>query len=918
MFRKLRLALLSFILTSLVAACALTTTSLILMDKSVSAASSPLPAFSWGSNAWSQLGHGYMPDNNTPLPVYSAFGFDTFTAISAGGYHSLGLASNGKLYSWGDNMWGQLGNGDNVNAAGPTQVNLPAGVSDGFSYTAISAGGTHSLGLGNNGKLYSWGDNAYGELGVESNITYKYIPLAVSMPVGVSGFKLFSAGSNYSLGLGSDGKLYSWGRNNYGQLGDGTAANKPTPVAARLPAGVSSDLTFIALSAGGNHSLALGNNGKLYSWGRNEYGQLGDGTNFERRIPVAVKLPDGVSSDFAFTAISAGDTHSLALGNDGKLYSWGCNEDGQLGDGTKTNRRTPVAVNLPFGVNSFTALSAGGNYNLGLGNNGKLYSWGRNIEEELGDGTHINRLSPVAVRNLVSVTDFDAGGGHSLVLGVVPNLTVSEPVPTFEGNSGITSLSFTFSLDTPSTEYVTVDYTTYDNTAISPDDYAATSGKLIFPPGTTRQIIVVPVVGDTTIEPDESFQFVVNNATGAVLVTLWLSPIILNDDVPAGKSALSLTSSVNPSHLNEAVTFTAKVAPATATGTILLKEGATAIAGGILSGGQVSFTFTNLSAGEHTIIAEYSGDNAVSGSISSPLLQVVQTKKKVKELLPANLIAKLRVTPDRFFSVTKKDEILAYTLSIKNVGPGKAGMVYVVFPIAEGLEAAYTQFSRADIWVEKVAPVGEGVAQAYVQIHYPTLESGMETEVKLYFRVKAGASLPDGTSFLTRYWVNWNDELVPVNKRMSNAVRLSFTTRAESLSLSGGEVQTFLAPEGTQLSKGGKLKLAGDFYLPDELVTFWYTDKAKQSRELAKARADANGNISFDLEAGMFKASEEYVVAGYGNTSGIYGSAVIQLTNQSQSVGAASSSLLAPQYSYQLKPFNLVDWQQYFGATQPK
>jgi hypothetical protein len=190
------------------------------------------------------------------------------------------------------------------------------------------------------------------------------------------------------LALGNDGKLYAWGYNIYGELGDGSNTDRLTPVQVSLPAGA----TATAVWPGSYHSLALGSDGKLYAWGQNHFGQLGDGSNTDRLVPVRVSLPAGVTA----TAVSAGGIHNLALGSDGKLYAWGDNVYGQLGDGSTTNRLTPGAVSLQAGVTA-TAVSAGTYHSLALGSEGKLYSWGYNANGQLGDGSTTNRLTPVLV-----------------------------------------------------------------------------------------------------------------------------------------------------------------------------------------------------------------------------------------------------------------------------------------------------------------------------------------------------------------------------------------------------------------------------------------------------------------------------------------------------------------------------------------
>ena len=203
----------------------------------------------------------------------------------------------------------------------------------------------------------------------------------------------------------------AWGRNVYGQIGDGTIIARNAPVAV---SGLSSGVTAIA--AGFNHSLAV-QNGGVYAWGNNGFWQLGDGTTTQRTTPVAVSvLSNGV------TAIAGGYYHSLAVQNGG-VYAWGYNAYGQLGEGTTTDRTTPVAVSgLSSGV---TAIAAGYNHSLAV-QNGGVYAWGRNTYGALGDGTTNSELTPVRIdaTDLTNIVAVAAGMGSSYALSADGSLWV--------------------------------------------------------------------------------------------------------------------------------------------------------------------------------------------------------------------------------------------------------------------------------------------------------------------------------------------------------------------------------------------------------------------------------------------------------------------------------------------------------------
>jgi alpha-tubulin suppressor-like RCC1 family protein len=279
--------------------------------------------YAWGWNAYGQVGDGTTTDRHTSVAV-TGMGSGV-TAIAGCGYHSLAM-QDGAIYAWGYNDLGELGDGTsgNVHTTPVTVSGLTSGV------TAITGGYRHSLAV-KNGTLYAWGDNEYGQIG-DGTTTDRHMPTAV--PGLGSGITAIAGGDNTSLAV-QNGALYAWGWNDFGELGDGTNGYGHHSTTPTVVTGMNSGVTAIA--GGGNHTLAI-RSGLVYAWGRNLFGEIGDGTTAERDTPVAVSgLGSGV------TAITGGSGHSLAVKN-GAVYAWGWNEFGQLGDGTTTNHSTPELV----------------------------------------------------------------------------------------------------------------------------------------------------------------------------------------------------------------------------------------------------------------------------------------------------------------------------------------------------------------------------------------------------------------------------------------------------------------------------------------------------------------------------------------------------------------------------------------------
>ena len=345
-----------------------------------SAASTEL--YSWGYNLNGQLGNGTTTNSGIPVKVSLPAGV-TATKAAAGSAFSLAVGSDGKLYAWGVNLNGELGNGTVTSSSTPVVVSLPAGV----TATAVSAGDAHSVALGSNGSVYDWGYNGFGQLG-NGTTTDSHTPVKVTLPAGETPIAV-ATGQEMTEALTSDGNVYAWGDGAMGELGDGKTADELSPVQVNV-SGVT------AIAGGGYHTLVI-SSGSIFAYGDGGLGQLGDGALTNASTRVKVDFPSGVTP----TALAAGLYHSLAIGSNGKVYSWGNNANGELGNGTETNEKDPVEVSMPAGV-SASAIAAGADHSLAIGSDGNLYSWGYNGLDELGDGNTTDRTTPGQV-SLTSV-----------------------------------------------------------------------------------------------------------------------------------------------------------------------------------------------------------------------------------------------------------------------------------------------------------------------------------------------------------------------------------------------------------------------------------------------------------------------------------------------------------------------------------
>ena len=367
--------------------------------------------YTWGRNEYGQLGNG-VTATNSPVPVAvktagTPMEGKTIVQISAKVWYALALASDGTVYSWGFNSWGQLGNGTSGtanNASAPVAVKTAGTPMEGKTIVQVAAGATHSLALATDGTIYAWGKNEYGQLGNDST-TNSPVPVAVKTagtPMDGKTIIQIHAGYEHSLALASDGTVYAWGRNNSGQLGKNDATDTHIPAAVQTLGTPMAGKVIVQLAAGNSQSMALASDGTVYTWGWNQYGQLGNGTTTNSRIPVAVVTTGTPLAGKTISQIAAGNAHALAMTDDGAIYSWGWNQYGQLGNNSTINSSLPVIVKTtgtPLAGKMITQIASGGSPNsLVLANDGTMYTWGWGQHGQLGNGTiGTDAKTPLAV-----------------------------------------------------------------------------------------------------------------------------------------------------------------------------------------------------------------------------------------------------------------------------------------------------------------------------------------------------------------------------------------------------------------------------------------------------------------------------------------------------------------------------------------
>jgi len=281
--------------------------------------------WTWGRNNYGQLGDGTI--TNQSLPVTTAGAGTTWCQVGSGIYHTMAVKTDGTLWSWGANFDGELGTGTTTDQSSPGTT---AGA--GTTWCQTSAGSSHTTAVKTDGTLWTWGRNSSGQLGTGTT-TSRSSP-GTTAGAGTTWCQVSAGGYYHTAAIKTDGTLWTWGNNRYGQLGDGTTTSRSSPVTT-----AGAGTTWCQVGAGSAHTTAVKTDGTLWTWGYNGYGRLGTGTTTNRSSPGTT-----AGAGTTWCQVSASGLHTAAVKTDGTLWTWGYNDCGQLGTGTTTSRSSPVTT----------------------------------------------------------------------------------------------------------------------------------------------------------------------------------------------------------------------------------------------------------------------------------------------------------------------------------------------------------------------------------------------------------------------------------------------------------------------------------------------------------------------------------------------------------------------------------------------
>lgn len=353
---------------------------------------------SWGAGACGQLGNGTETLNNAS-PVQELCSATNWYDVASGGLHTLAIKTDGTLWAWGRNCALTLGDGTGIQKCSPVQEFCSA-----TNWCKASGSFVTSIAIKTNGTLWSWGLGNCGRLG-RGNVSNTTSP--VQEISSSTDWCITSAGTNHTTALKTNSTLWAWGQGACGALGDNTVVDKCSPIQE-----ITSSTNWNVVSAGTFHTSAVKSDGTIWAWGLNTSGQLGDGTIVVKSSPV-----QEITSSTTWCAVSAGNANSSALKINGTLWSWGTGSNGILGDGTVANKCSPVQEISSSTNWSDVSTNQRSSHVVAIKTDGTLWSWGGGFHGQLGDGTCTNRCSPV--REISSSTEWgkaSAGECHTVAL----------------------------------------------------------------------------------------------------------------------------------------------------------------------------------------------------------------------------------------------------------------------------------------------------------------------------------------------------------------------------------------------------------------------------------------------------------------------------------------------------------------------
>jgi uncharacterized repeat protein (TIGR02543 family) len=361
--------------------------------------------FTWGRNEYGELGDGPITDRAVPSEITSRFNLavgDKIIKIYIDYEHSAAISSSGRVFTWGRNDSSQLGNQDpnKANKSIPTEITSSFNLNSADKIISLSLGWDHSAAISSSGRVFTWGSNYFGQSGngysinraVPTEITNQFI-----LPIGDK-IVATSLGAYHSSAISSSGRVFTWGLNKYGELGDSTTTNKLTPIEITPRFKLETGDKIFVMHLSTVSSFAISSTGRVFSWGFNPVGGLGDGTSLDKKVPTEITPRFNLNTNDKIISISSSGDNTSALSSTGRVFTWGLNKYGEMGDNTNIGKSTPTEITFRFdkvaATEKIISIANGYYHSSAISSTGRIFMWGRNDIGQLGFPVSTNILKP--------------------------------------------------------------------------------------------------------------------------------------------------------------------------------------------------------------------------------------------------------------------------------------------------------------------------------------------------------------------------------------------------------------------------------------------------------------------------------------------------------------------------------------------
>jgi uncharacterized repeat protein (TIGR02543 family) len=370
----------------------------------------------WGSNSAGQLGDSFN-NNNTRIAteITGSFGLTNGDKIIQSNLYSSqssAISLNGRVFMWGKNDSGQLGDGSYISKNQPVEITSNFALEKNDKIISISLGDNHSVALSSYGRVFTMGGSNFGQRGSGSSSNTN-MPNSINTRLSLLANEIITgidSGDDHSAAITSKGRIFMWGRNNEGQIGNGTFTNRNTPINITDTISLLGNDRIMSLNLYGNQSSILTATGRVFMWGNNSQGQLGDGSYSRKNIPTEITSNFSLVESDKIILVSLGTFHSSALSSSGRVFMWGYDFEGQLGNGKQelnlTTHALPIDITDNFNLidtDKFISVSLGRNHSSAVTQSGRVFFWGFGLYGQLGNNKSVDLHEPIEILILLNI-----------------------------------------------------------------------------------------------------------------------------------------------------------------------------------------------------------------------------------------------------------------------------------------------------------------------------------------------------------------------------------------------------------------------------------------------------------------------------------------------------------------------------------